>query len=228
MSRSSRAAAKHRAARPEARGLPQSGSWLLLLLAAVALSVAACAGGPPTSTPTAIPLAATATATPQPARQEPAASTPEPTQPMASAPETPAPGSSGSSSALDELLARRTVEDFLARLTRGGFASAANLYLTDRARENDVDRVIGESNPVDRTLLKATLADFGAAPGSGYEARAELQWSGTDDSSPVTQTMVLRLVYERGLWLIDGISLDEAQPQEVTPSAAAQPATKQM
>jgi TolB protein len=136
--------------------------------------------------------------------------------------ETPAFGNASRPSALDDLLAHRTVEDFLARLARGGFASAADLYLTDGARENDVDQMLEESASGDRTLLKATLTDFGAVPASGYEARAELQWSGTDESSPVTQTMVLHLVYERGLWLIDDISLDEAQPQEVSPPPTAQ------
>lgn len=130
-------------------------------------------------------------------------------------------GSASSPSALDDLLARRAVEDFLARLVRGELASAADLYLTDAAKEKGVDQVLAESASGGRTLQEASLTDFAAAPASVYEARAELRWSGTGGNNPLAQTMVLRLAYERGLWLIDGISLDEAQPPEITPSPAA-------
>ena len=195
---------------------------MLLLLAALVLSTAACAGGPPMPTPTAIPLAATATATARPARQSSETSTAEPTPQAQPAAETPTPGSASSPSALDDLLARRTAEDFLARLVREGLARAANLYLTDGAREGDIEGAIRKTASGSRTLVKATLTDFGAVPVSSYEARAELRWSGTDGSRPVSQTMVLHLIYERGLWLIDDITLDEAQPQEVTPSPATQ------
>ena len=208
--------------RAERQGLPRSGFWLLVLLAAVGLAISACAGGPPRPTPTAIPLAATATATARPARQEPAANRAEPTATATAATETPTPNSASSPSALDDRLARRTVEDFLARLSRGNLASAGNLYLTDSARENEVDQELVESVSGGRTLLNATLTDFGVAPASGYGAQAELQWSGTDASSPMTQTMVLHLAYERGLWLIDDIRLGEAQPQETTAPTAAQ------
>jgi Tol biopolymer transport system component len=123
---------------------------------------------------------------------------------------------------LDELLARRTVEDFLARLARGDSASAASLYLTGRAREAGLDQTVSQLNSSQGTLIGATLLDLSPAAASGYEARAELRWSGAGDGSPATQAMVLRLVYSRGLWLIDDITLDEPQtPPVATPQPAA-------
>jgi hypothetical protein len=203
-------------------------SWFVLLLAALILTAAGCAARPSLPTPTAIPLAATATATAQPAHGGPAVNTPGPTPGAGAVNRTPTPGSTSSFSELDDLLARATVEDFLARLARGDYASASSLYLTDGAREDGAGQPLLELSSSGRTLVEATLTELRRSQNLGYEARAELRWSGTEDGGPETQTMVLRLAHDGGLWLIDDVSLDELKPVDATPVPAAQTGPRRM
>ncbi|MGC9335314.1 MAG: TolB family protein, partial [Anaerolineae bacterium] len=175
----------------------------------------------PTPTPTAIPLLATARPTAKATHQAPTDAPPEPTPTQEATIETPITSSSMALSKLDELLARRTVDDFLTRLSRGEFASDASLYLSDRAKEAELDQAISELASSERTLIAATVVDFGPASALGYEAQAELQWSGTGNGNPATQAMALRLASQRGLWLIDDITLGALEPADATPPPPA-------
>jgi Tol biopolymer transport system component len=152
---------------------------------------------------------------------------PQPTAIAQAATATATPATAGNPSEIDDLLARRTVNDFLARLARGDVASAFSLYMTDQAQANGIEQAVLKRTSGGRTLLDATLQDLARGPASDYEARAELRWSGTEDGGPSTQVMVLRLAYERGLWLVDDHYLDDPQPLQATPSPASRSRPRQ-
>ncbi len=187
----------------------------------LSLSLAACAGGFPTPTSTAIPLAATATPRPKPSRS--------PTQPpptVAPAIEaTPQPTTAGlvGLPKLDDMLAERTAQDFLQRLARDEAASAFNLYLTDVALQSDAGQLVSHFTGANLRLTDVTLLEFRRATAASYEARALLHWAGSEQSGPATQTMTLTLVYQRGLWLIDAITLGDWHG--ITPTPTPKPAT---
>ena len=198
--------------RPRLRWLP------LLFLVGLALSSVACAGERIAPTPTAIPLAATVTAPPQPTRSAPTAlaARPSPTTRPATATSSREPA--GTLSELDDVLARRTAEDLLRRLVRGETQTVAKLYLTDRAHQAGVDHLLADLAAGERPLAEATILEFRRATATSYEARALLRWSGGDDRPPATQTLTLRLGYERGLWLADTISLGDLRAPTPTPT----------
>jgi TolB protein len=120
-------------------------------------------------------------------------------------------------SPLDEELARRTIEDLLARLSGKEAASAAALYLTDSAQAAGLDATLAGLADDSREIVEATLLELRRTTPASYEARTLLRWSGAE--GPATQTMTLRLTYERGLWLIDDLSLGDVRQVAVTPAA---------
>ena len=189
------------------------------------LSLAACQGGPPLPTATAIPLAATATpvartpgptATPvEPTTAPAATATATPTVSTTAAPATTA--GPGGLTELDDRLAERTAQGFLDRLASGELASASSLYLSDAARNGEAGQLVASFAEADPPLAGATLLEFRRATASSYEARALLRWAEVEGSQP-TQTMTLRLAYQRGLWLIDDINLGDVQAAAPTPT----------
>jgi Tol biopolymer transport system component len=186
-----------------------------LIAAGLLVSLLGCAAGLPTPTVTAIPLAATATPRPRPSRP--------PTEPLPTASPTserqpsPTPISPAGLSVLDDLLAERTVQGFLARLKAGETARAGDLYLTERAQQGDTGQLVLTLVEGTPGLTAADLLEIRRATATSYTARALLGWAGGDGSGPATQTMTLTLTYERGLWLIDAITLGERQSVTFTP-----------
>ena len=177
-------------------------------------------------TATAIPLAATATPQPLPTRQPASTMAPAVTR---SPTETPPPVLSGTEEApsspepvglseLDDQLAQRAAEGFLARLAAGEADSAFRLYLTTAAQSGEAGQLLSRFSGSNPALAEATLLDFRRATAASYEARALLHWTGAG-----TQTLTLTLAYQRGLWLIDRITLGEVQAPEA--SATPKPAS---
>jgi Tol biopolymer transport system component len=191
---------------------------LFLTLSGLLFSLTTCASGLPTPAPTAIPLAATAAPSPRPTRRAATATAIKRATPAIPATETPTPVGPTRSSDLDDLLAERTAQGFLDRLVKGADASAVGLYLTDEARAGEAADSLGGITAFPSRLLQATLLEFRRATASSYEARALLRWSGTDKQGPATQTMTLNLIYQRGLWLIDLITLGDLQALAPTPT----------
>lgn len=189
-------------------------------MAGLLLGLAGCgAGGPFQPTATAIPLAATATPRPLPTQvaASPTAPPPTATAPASDTPDTSPTPRPRTLSELDDRLAQRTAEDFLARLAAGETETAFNLYLSDAAwnEAGPLQSRLAEANP---GLASATLLDFRRASAASYEARALLRWAGMGDDVPSTQTLTLVLAYQRGLWLIDGITLGDTQASAPTPT----------
>ncbi len=198
-------------------------SAIRLVTAVVLLSLAACGSGMPTPTPTAIPLAATATPSPRPSKP-PATATaaplpfsPVPATPAqatpAAAPTQPAAGKSADPFGLDERLARRTAEGFLARLAAGETDSAFGLFLTDGAQQGEAGRWVSHLAEADPRLAGAALLEFRRATLASYEARGLLRWA--DGSN---QTVTLTLVQQRGLWLVEAITLGDRPTPTPTPT----------
>jgi TolB protein len=196
----------------------------LVALMALVVVLAACAGEMLAPTATAIPLVATATPssppTRAPTRTLPPTLTATPTAPDSS-PATPSPGAA--LSALDDLLAQRTVEGFLSRLAGGDAGSAFRLLLTDEAKQGDAAQLAKLFTGSSPHLVDATLVEFRRATASSYEARAVLRWaesSGTlpGGQAPASQAMTLTVAYQRGLWLIDRITLAGLEPPAPTPT----------
>lgn len=193
------------------------------------LSLTACQGGPPLPTATAVPLAATATLSPRPPRpprptststanstaSQPATAVATPTAAVSAGP--------ASLSELDDRLAKRAAEGFVARLAAGRVASASSLYLTDRARQGEPGQLLSELAGGTSALTDAALLELRRATGSSYEARALLRWTASDERGPASQTMTLRLAYQRGLWLIDDLTLGDLLV--ATPTPARRPGT---
>ena len=175
-------------------------------------------------TPTAIPLEATATpvtrSSGQPDRPI-ASATPQPsaTEPLP----TPTSSISGLLSQLDHELAEATVQGFLDRLASGNSASARELFLTNGARTGEPGKLLADLSPGEVDLLEGGLVELLWTSDASYEARAELHWANHDGGGPATQTMSLILVKERGLWLIDDITLGKLQV--AIPSPTPRPAT---
>jgi hypothetical protein len=120
-------------------------------------------------------------------------------------------------SGLDDLLAERMAQGFLNRLAAGDAASL-NLYLTDEAQLGDAGQLLSRFAGSDLRLKGATLLEFRRATTLSYEARALLHWAEVG-----TQTMTLTLVYQRGVWLIDRITLGDLQTTMPTPRPQASP-----
>ena len=191
---------------------------LFLLEMGLLLSLAACAGGLPTPTATAIPLAVTATPSPHPthpAAMATAAQTPSNPVPTT---ETPAPMGRMALFSLDDALARRTAQGFLGRLAKEDAAGAFALYLTDEADQGDAGQLLPKFAAPNPRVIEATLLEFRRATASSYEARALLRWAGLEGGGTATQTMTLRLANQRGLWLIDDITLGDVQSAVSTPT----------
>ncbi len=198
------------------------GFHTLLILAVLILGVSACASSPAMG-PTATPIALRETATPAPL---PTRSAPEPTPvegPPAPAAEALAPIPTVDLIALDESLARRTVEGFLSRLVKGEIDSAASLFLTDEAKQGPPAQVLSEFATAERALASAELLDLQRTADTRFEGQAILRWDSATGSGPSTQLATLALEIQRGLWLIDELSLGELQapaPSPTRPAAA--------
>jgi TolB protein len=125
------------------------------------------------------------------------------------------------------LLAERTAQDFVARLAKGDATSAFDLYLTDEARKGEAGQMLSRFTGTNPHVVDATLLEFRRATASSYEARALLRWEGVDEGGPATQTMTLLLAPQRGLWLIDNISLGDLQASTATPTRKPRASTGQ-
>jgi len=194
--------------------------WAPVLLV-LALSLGACAAAPLTPLPTAIPLAATASPIPPPTRPAPTA-TVAGAMPTAAPLASPTSAAAGSASTASELLARRTVEDLLARLERGEVDSIVNLYLGDEALSAGQEQVILDLAGGERELVQADLLDLRPATASSYEARVLLHWTGEAGGGPASQPLTLRLVYRRGLWLVEQVSLGDLRSAAPTAAPTSQ------
>jgi len=196
---------------------------LLPIVLTMLLAVAACAGGPMAPTATAVPLAVTATPRPLPTRAAPTLPAETPTHsaetPAATATPTPSPAVPAQLSRLDDLLVERTVESFVSRLNEGKADSAFSLFATDAALESEAGQLLTGAAETEARLVKAVLLEIRRATASSYEARILLRWRGQGGES-ANQTLTATLVEQDGLWLIDGLSLGEAQVATPTPRAA--------
>ncbi len=194
----------------------------IFLLVGLGLVTVACAGNLPLPTATAIPLAATATPSPRPSR--PAGTAVAPPQSAAPAPAaTPSPTGSGRPVSLDDALVRRTVEGFLQRLVKGDIEGALTLYGSESARQRYIDSLSSQFTASNPRLVEAVLQESRRIDSSNYEAEALLRWSGTETGSAATQTLMLRLVYERGLWWIDEMVFGEPVPAPAKRQSPAVP-----
>ena len=196
---------------------------VLFIAAGLLASLAACAGGMPTPTPTAIPLAVTAT--PSPRLTQPLVI---PTEVAATSPSiartaTPSATRPGVSSELNQRLAERTVQGFLDQLAAGETASTSDLYLTEAAKQGRAGQLLSQLTGSGEQLVEVTLLQFLWRPDSTYEAQADLRWAGSDGSGSTSQTMTLYLIYQQGLWWIDDIVLSSPQPE--SPSTKAPTST---
>ncbi len=196
---------------------------VLLITLGLLLSLAACQGGPLAPTPTAIPLAATAT--PAPLRNNPTRGPSEtatgalPTMtPAITTLPTATAATSSNSFGLDERLATATIQGFLDHLAAGNATSAFNLYLTDDAKTGEPGRMLTQFTEPTAQLLDATLIELLRISDTSYRAQAELHWAGTKDRGPGTQALTLGLKYQRGLWLIDEMALGTRQAATPTPT----------
>jgi hypothetical protein len=180
-------------------------------------------------TPTAIALQETATSWPLPTRPAVAETrTPPPTQ-AATEPPPSFPGSTlDELTQLDDRLAQRTAESFVERLKKGEAASAFRLLLTEEAQQGEAGQWLMQLSGPDSSLADAALLDLRRATAASYEARATIRWIGTDQRDPAVQAMTLTLAYQRGLWLIDHITLGDLQavPATATPRRAITSAPK--
>ena len=174
---------------------------ILLLLAGLSLALTAC-GQAFVPTPTALPLAATATLAPRATatvRSEPA------NTPTASATATATSQTVTAIPGLDDLLVRRQMEDFLARLSSGDAAAAFRLYVAPNARAGYEKTVLPTLAGQDPRLVAAKLIGVQRAGAERYDVKALLSW---EDGS---QEMDLTLEPEGGLWRITAMTLGEPQ-----------------
>ena len=131
-------------------------------------------------------------------------------------------------SSLDDALARQTAQGFLGRLAKGDATGAFALYLTDEA-DQDGGGLLPKFVAPGPRVAEATLLEFRRATASSYEARVLLHWAEMEGGVTATQTMTLRLANQRGLWLIDDITLGEVQAATPTPArrtSAVQPVSQ--
>jgi hypothetical protein len=197
---------------------------VLFVAASLLSSLAACAGGLPTPTATAIPLAATATPSPRLTQPPPTATEVVPTSTSLAGTATPSATQPGASSELNQRLAERTVQGFLDRLAAGEAVGASDLYLTEAAKQGQAGQRLFQLAGSEDQLMDVTLLQFLATSDGSYEAQAELRWAGNDGSGPTSQTMTLHLAYQQGLWRIDDIALGSLQPASPgTPAPTAAP-----
>ena len=180
-------------------------------------TLAACQSGPLLPTQTPIPLAATAT--PSPRVPRPTATvvavggqaTSAATTPATATPIIPVTATARPLSELDDRLAERAAADFLARLAAAETEAAFRLHLTDQALYGEAGTMFPQFASIDPRLVDATLLEFRRATATSYEARALLRWSGSGQQPPASQPLTLVLVYQRGLWRIDRLSLGDLQ-----------------
>jgi WD40 repeat protein len=197
---------------------------VLLITAGLLFSLAACAGGIPAPTATAIPLAATATPSPRPTQPPATATQATATSPPVAGTATPRATRPGVSSELSQHLAERTVQGFLDRLAAGETVSASELYMTGAAKQGQAGQLLSQLAGSESQLVDVTLLQFLWTSDTSYEAQAELRWAGSDGSGQTSQTMTLTLSYQQGLWWIDDIALGSLQPESTgTPAPTAPP-----
>jgi hypothetical protein len=201
---------------------------VLFITAGLLSSLAACASGMPTPTPTAIPLASTATPSPRLTQPPATATEVAPTPPPIAETTIPPATRPGVSSELSQRLAKRTVEGFLDRLAAGQAVGASDLYLTEAAKQGQAGQILSQLAGSEAQLADVTLLQFLWTSDTSYEAQAELRWAGSDGSGPTSQTMTLYLTYQQGLWWIDDIALGSLQPESTgapAPTATPKPAS---
>jgi len=208
-------------------------SVLVRIVSSLALLVVLAACGPVRlpPTPTAIPLAATATAQPLPTRLPSGATATSMPEPTPTPSDGQAPGSvppGAGSLRISEMLARRTALDFLDRLVAGEAGAASRLYLTAGARQGRAGQLVEQLAAGD--LAEARLVELRPTSPTSYEAHATLLRAGQDADEG--QPLTVLLVYDAGLWLVDDILMGNGdgqeqlpqEPAEATPTATAAPA----
>jgi hypothetical protein len=138
--------------------------------------------------------------------------TPRPTTPSVNEPlPTPTSSISGLLSQIDDRLAKATVQGFLDHLASGNVASARDLYLTNGAKTGEPGQLLADLFTGETQLVEVSLVEFLRTPDTSYEAQGELHWANSDGGGPATQTMGLILTKERGLWLIEELTLGMLQ-----------------
>lgn len=207
---------------------PSRWVWALCAgsLLAIQLLALGCSAAPLTPTPTAIPLAATATAVPLPTRQPvpaatvaPAALPTEAPQPEAGAPRTP-----GIPATVSRELAEQTALALLNRLLEQDLSTEWSLYLSEAAQQGAAAQTVSAIVTSAGPLQDARLLELRQTTPATYEGHALLRWAGQDGSGPATQSLTLALVYERGLWLVDALTLGDRLASEPSPQPTASPA----
>ncbi len=207
-----------------------------MLFLGLLLALAACGPQQFAPTPTAIPLEITATTAPLPTREPSAAvptsppdATPAPVpangQPSGDATGSPPPNRLQ----VSDMLAERTARGFLDRLVAGDLEAASRLYLTAAAREGEAGQLLAEL--LGAGVVDARLLELRRKSPTSYEIHASLLRQGeeTGNSEPLTAL----LVYDRGLWLVDRVSLGERddgpveEPASTAPAAAPAAAPRQ-
>jgi dipeptidyl aminopeptidase/acylaminoacyl peptidase len=192
---------------------------VLLIALPFLLSLASCQNDSLLPTPTAIPLEATVTSFPRPSLPPVTpANRPHPTPNSTSAPLAPTPTGSELLISLDDRLAEATITGFLDRLATGHATKAFDLFLTEEAKASGSGQLLSLFVGKGTGLEGVALVQFLRTSDATYEAQAELQWTGSEDSHSASQTMTLALAYQRGLWLIDDIRLGNLLVLTATPT----------
>jgi len=190
---------------------------IVIALGAALILLAACAAQPG-PTPTAIPLAATATPALRPtqtAALPSVAATRSPPRPLSPTAETvPLPGLPQ----LDKLLVERALADFLARLAAEDAANAFRLHLTDQAQQQYGATLLPQFTSASPRLAEAKLLELRQPAVNGYEAHVLLRWAEANGAESASQTMTLQIVPERGLWQIETITLGDQLAAAPTPT----------
>jgi hypothetical protein len=115
------------------------------------------------------------------------------------------------------MLAQRTAQGFLERLKTGNAAGAYRLFLTEAAQGDETGQWLTQFPEANPSLVDASLLEFRRATATSYEARAMLRWAASSESGPATQALTLTLTYQRGLWLVDRVTLGDLQAIPATP-----------
>jgi WD40 repeat protein len=193
-----------------------------LMVLGLTILLTACAAAPLTPLPTPIPLAATATPRPAPTQPAPTLTSETASTPTPVASPT---GTAASVSSLNDLLARRTVEDLLARLERDETESIVSLYLSDEALQAGLDQIFLELSTTGGLLEEAELLELRPMAASSYEARVLLHWAEASPGEGSSQPVTLALVYRQGLWLVEQVSLGDRRTSEAEKGEQPQPSS---
>jgi hypothetical protein len=115
-------------------------------------------------------------------------------------------------------LAKQTVTGFLDRLVRNNAAGTSALYLTESAQDGQAGAWLAQIADSEAQLAGATLYEFTWVDDTIYEAAGYLDWDQSIEGGAATQRIELVLVYRRGLWLIDEITLGPIGTETPSPT----------